>query len=67
MKCEHCGFETKEEYPFIRIEWHEIYGKFLCFRCVDKLDNSEWWSDEFAERYGLPPFPRQKARRMGEY
>jgi recombinational DNA repair protein (RecF pathway) len=55
-KCEICGVEQPTK--GINIRYYHKTRKIMCDRCVDNYDGITVWSDEYAKKNGLPPYPR---------
>ena len=57
-KCEYCKSDLKNNYE-VSAKYYHRHGLVLCDRCIDKIQNSNSWSDEYAKSNNLKPFPNK--------
>ena len=70
IACEHCGVDERITGNTLhRAIYYPRHNKFLCMRCVDKLNSlkngksvDEYWGKEDAKREGFPEFPMSKMK-----
>lgn len=60
-ECEHCGIKHSN-CDWIGIVYRHRYKQILCDRCTDNHDRSTVWTDEYAAKNGLPPYPPREYR-----
>ena len=60
MKCEFCGFETKDKRRFKKhqLEMHSVKGKYVCCSCREEFDNRKFYN------HGCNPFTVDKVAAM---
>ena len=64
MKCEFCGFETKDRRRFKKhqLEMHSVKGKYVCCSCREEFDNRKFFNSH--KYHGCNPFTVDKVAAM---